>query len=201
MYVLGITGGIGCGKSSVCKYIEETYDAKLVMADDVGKEVCEPGKPALEKLRNLFDAEFFLEDGSMNRKKIASIVFADPEMLRKMNEIIHPEVKDEILRRIENAKMNGCRLFVIEAALFIEAGYASICDEFWYIYVDRETRIKRLGESRGMTPEQVENVMKRQLSEKIFRDECDKVIDNSGDFELTKRQISEALAKVLGENK
>ena len=97
--------------------------------------------------------------------------------------------------------MNGCRLFVIEAALFIEARYASICDEFWYIYADRETRIKRLGESRGMTPEQVENVMKRQLSEKIFRDECDKVIDNSGDFELTKRQMSEALAKVLGENK
>ena len=140
-----------------------------------------------------FGREILHDDGTIDRKKLGQIVFNDNEALLVLNAIMHPAVKEEIRKRICNARENGCEYFIIEAALLLEDNYKQICDELWYIYTDENTRRLRLKESRQYTDEKIDAIMASQLSEEIFRKECQIVIDNSGDFEDTCYQIDEAM--------
>jgi dephospho-CoA kinase len=195
MKIIGITGGIGCGKSEVCRYLKRKYGAQIIMADDVAHEVTQPGTKCCERLKELFGDGYFLEDGSLDRKKTGALVFKRPGLLKKMNGIIHPAVWDEINARLKAAQAAGKGLAVIEAALLVGSNYRQICSEFWYIYADRDVRIKRLIESRDITKEKALDVMKNQISEEEFRAGCDFTVDNSGDFEETARRIDERLLK------
>lgn len=195
MKIIGITGGIGCGKSRVCAYMREKYGAEIIMADDIGHEVMLPGTKCHEKLQSMFEPECFNEDGTLNRKKVGNIAFKDPAVLERMNSVIHPAVWEEIMKRLENARQNNKNIAVLEAAILLESKYADICDELWYIYADRGSRVERLLSSREITGEKIGHVMERQLSEKGFREGCDFVIDNSGDFEKTAVEIDLRLAE------
>ena len=195
MKVIGLTGGIGSGKSEVCRYLKNKYGAEIMMADDVAHEVTEPGSKCWERLKELFGEDYFLEDGSLDRKKAGALAFRQPEILQKMNEIIHPAVWDEIQERLAKAKKAGKKLAVIEAALLVGSRYREICHEFWYIYADRKTRIKRLAESRNISEEKALDVMKNQLSDEEFKAACEFTADNSGDFADTAKQIDEHLSK------
>lgn len=195
MKVIGLTGGIGSGKSEVCRYLKNKYGAEIMMADDVAHEVTEPGSKCWERLKELFGDDYFLEDGSLDRKKAGALAFRQPEILQKMNEIIHPAVWDEIQERLAKAKKAGKKLAVIEAALLVGSRYREICHEFWYIYADRKTRIKRLAESRNISEEKALDVMKNQLSDEEFKAACEFTADNSGDFADTAKQIDEHLSK------
>ena len=195
MEIIGITGGIGCGKSEVCRYLRERYGAEVIMADDVGHEVTRPGTKCCERLKELFGDGYFLEDGSLDRKKAGALVFKRPELLKKMNDIIHPAVWDEINARLKTAQETGKELAVIEAALLVGSKYRQICSEFWNIYADRDVRIQRLIESRDITKEKALDVMKNQISEEEFKAGCDFTVDNSGDFKETARRIDERLLK------
>jgi len=122
------------------------------------------------------------------------VIFADEIILQKVNEIIHPKVKEYLLERIREAEQEKkIELFFIEAALLIEAGYENILDEMWYIYADREVRSLRLQQSRGYSAEKIAQIMESQLREEIFFEKCDFVIDNSGDLEDSYRQVREKL--------
>ena len=196
MTVIGITGGIGCGKSEVCRYLEERYGALVLMADDIAHEVIEPGGEAYEGYMELFGPDYVLPDGTFDRKKIGDLAFKDPGIIQKMNAIVHPAVHQAILSRIEKGRAEGRELAVIEAALLIEANYRDTCREYWYVYSNLETRIQRLLMSRDITEDKIESVVSRQQSEEIFRSECEFVVDNSGDFEDTKAAIDERI-KIL----
>ena len=189
MKIIGITGGVGSGKSRVLSYLEQQFNAVVCQADHVAWELQEPGKRCYLQIVEHFGREILQENETINRKKLGQIVFGNQEELLVLNSIMHPAVKEEIKNRICNASEKGCKYFFIEAALLLEDGYKQICDEMWYIYTDEITRRLRLKESRQYTDKKIDAIMATQLSEEIFRKECQVVIDNSGDFEDTCYQI------------
>ncbi len=195
MKVIGMTGGIGCGKSAVCRYLEKEYHAQIIYSDQVAHELMEPGTDCYRRLRELFGEAYLLPDGHLDRKKIGDAAFKDPQLIARMNEIVHPAVWDEIVSRINRAKESGTELVVLESALLVGSSYRALCDEFWNVYADEETRIQRLIQSRDITREKAENIMARQHSETQFREGCDFTLDNSGDFPETEREIDRRLAK------
>lgn len=123
MRVIGVTGGVGSGKSFVLNYIEEHFDARVVKADDVGHLLMMPGQVCYEPVIQLFGDWVVNEDGSLNRETIAQIVFEKKDMLEKLNKIIHPAVKKYIIREIERSKKEETEFFFIEAALLLEDNY------------------------------------------------------------------------------
>lgn len=195
MHVIGITGGIGSGKSRICDYIGEKYKACILKTDDCGHDVMAPCGTAYDELCELLGNDYFLDDGkTFDRKKIGERAFKEPYLLEKMNSYIHPAVKKEIIKRLELAKKSGCEIGVIESALLIEAGYRDLCDEFWYVCVDRKMRLERLLSSRDITMEKAALIMDRQKSDAEFRKQCEFVIVNNDNFDLTKKQIDERIA-------
>lgn len=196
MQIIGITGGVGSGKSRVLGYMEQQHGACICQADHVAWELQLPGEECYEKIVQTFGREIVQEDGRIDRPKLGSIVFGDAEKLQVLNDIMHPAVKEEIRRRIQKQEETGTALFVLEAALLIEESYGEICKELWYLHVDRQVRIKRLLASRPYTREKIEKMMASQLSEEAYVAGSDRVIENSGTFEETCRQIEKALKEL-----
>lgn len=199
MKVIGITGGVGSGKSQVLAFMKEQFGAVVCQADHVAWKLQEPGGKCYCDIVEYFGTGILNGDKTINRKELGAIVFGDDAKLKVLNAIMHPEVKKEISSRIEMEKTTGTKLFVLEAALLIEEHYNEICDEVWYINADEKIRRQRLKTSRDYTDEKIEAIMASQLSEWEFRKVCHRVIDNSGAFEDICVQI-EDLMKQLGEN-
>ena len=195
MYFIGITGGIGAGKSEVLNYIRQHYNCEIYLADEVAHLVKRPGTPAYKKLIKLLGQDIVCVDGQIDKAAMAGKIFASPKLLEQVNGIIHPAVKEFLLERLEKAKTAGeTALFFVEAALLIEGGYLALVDEMWYIYADEVVRRERLRRTRGYSEEKISQIMSKQLTDNIFRENCDFVIDNSGSFQETRRQIEEKLA-------
>lgn len=195
---IGITGGIGSGKSTVLAILERDYDAVIVQADQIGRELMEPGAACYNAVIDLFGPECVTGDGSLDRSYIAGRIYADERLRNAQNAIIHPAVRTEIMRRMEACRSAGHDWFFVEAALLIEGGYESVCDELWYIYAEESVRVHRLMRDRMMTEESVRAVMRNQLDEATFRAHCAFVIDNSGTEAQTARQIKERMEKYEG---
>lgn len=194
MKFIGITGGVGAGKSALLKYIEKHYKCRIYLADEVAHLVKKKGTACYEALVECLGKEVLDEDGEIDKKKMAAKIFADEELLNKVNGLIHPAVKEYLLEQLKIASMDEeVELFFVEAALLIETGYKALVDEMWYVYAEENIRRQRLMESRGYSPEKVENIMKQQLSEKQFKEAADFVIDNSFTLESAYRQIDRRL--------
>ncbi len=190
MKTIGITGGVGSGKSAILGYLAEHYPCRVLYADELTAKMQKKGGKCYEAMARMFGPEYLLPDGELDRAKIGGRVFGDPEALKALNDLIHPIVVEEIKRQIKEAGSKGnTEFFFLEAALLIETGFDKICDELWYIYARREVRIKRLEESRGYTPERSAQMMERQLPEEVFLKYCQVVIDNSGTLEESISQI------------
>jgi len=187
--IIGITGGVGAGKSSVLRILQDCFDAKVILADLVAHDLMEPGTEGLEAVVHALGDSFILADGSVDRKALAEIIFHDENALQTMNSIIHPLV----WQWIEN-EANTCAesLVVIEAAVF-DTAPDGLFDEIWYVYAADDVRIERLMASRGYTKEKCESIMKKQNSDESFRKICSFVIDNNGSEEETKKQLEEKL--------
>ena len=195
MKVIGVTGGVGAGKSEVLGYIAEHWNATVVEADEVGYLVMRPGKACYSAIVDLFGTEIVKEDQTLDRELIAKIVFENKEMLAKMNGIVHPAVKEYIKKAIKREEENETNIFIVEAALLIEDKYDEICDELWYIYTTEENRRARLKASRGYSDAHVDRMFASQLSEEEYRRHCRVVIDNNGTLEETLTQTEEALRR------
>ena len=189
MKIIGVTGGVGAGKSTVLNYLEKRYGAKLILADLVGHEVMEPGHEAYEQVVKAFGQEIVSEDKTIDRKTLGAIVFADEKKRMILNRIIHPAVRQEILRRLEAADLLHLSYAVVEAALFLEENYDAFCDETWYIYTDEKIRRQRLKESRGYSDERIDQIFRSQKTHEEFQKRCLFMIDNNGSEEETFRQI------------
>ena len=194
MKIIGITGGVGSGKSAVLDDLKARYGAYILKADELANSLKGRGEEGFEPIVALLGEEVLGEDGQIDNKKMAQCIFGDPELLAKVNNILHPMVKERILRSIEEKRAEGkTELFVLEAALLLEEGYDSVVDEMWYIFATEEVREKRLAQSRGYSREKIRSIMQKQLTEEAFREGCDVVIDNSKSMKETQRQIDAVL--------
>ncbi len=189
--VIGITGGIGAGKSAILTYLEQQYECTVIQADLVAHDVKEPQGICYAPLVELLGKSVCDENGLIRRDKMAQMIFANEDLLRSVNNIIHPAVKEVILDRIASCKK---KFIFIEAALLIEDGYLPYLDELWYIYAEEEVRYKRLRENRGYSEEKINQIFEVQLQEECYRAECDFMIDNSKTLVEAYRQIEEHLA-------
>ncbi|MBO5056041.1 MAG: dephospho-CoA kinase [Lachnospiraceae bacterium] len=198
MKVIGITGGIGAGKTAVLSYISQKYNCRIVLADEAAHMVKEPGQNCYNSLVKLLGKDVLKEDQTIDKQKMAEKIFTSPFLLEQVNNIIHPAVKKLILNIIEEERISQVHDFLfIEAALLIEGGYLEIVDELWYIYAKEEVRRRRLKEIRGYSDEKIDSIMEKQLKEDEFRRYCRVVIDNSGVLSDAYCQIDEKLGEYL----
>lgn len=198
MKVIGITGGVGSGKSVVMDILQKEYGAQIILADLVAHDLMEPGQQNYIDIVEAFGEEILAKDKTIDRPALAKVVFGDKDKLIRLNAITHPNVKKEIFRRIDAIKEKGEASFVaVEAALLIEEGYQKDFDAMWYVYVDEATRIDRLKEGRGYTEEKCREIMAKQLPEEVFRKECSTVIDNHLGIPETEKQIKTAVEGLL----
>ena len=187
--IIGITGGVGAGKSSVLEILKTKYGAKILLADLVAHELMEPGSEGLKRVVDALGNGFLKGDGSVDRKALADLLFRDPQALMQVNSIIHPMVWEHMK---SSARESEQSLIVIEAAVF-DTAPAGLFDEIWYVYTSEENRIRRLMESRGYTREKCESIIKRQDPEAAYRKMADRVIDNNKTAKETEQQIKEIL--------
>lgn len=198
MKVIGITGGVGAGKSEILSYLKEHCNCRILMADRLAEELEQPGQDCYDQLLALLGREILQEDGRIDRKKMAARVFTDKSLLEAVNAMIHPAVKQAILQIIRDEKEAARRDYLfIEAALLIEDGYAEIVDELWYIHTEEEVRRQRLKASRGYTDEKIDSILREQLSEEEFYGHCHYVIENSGSLESVYEQLDKKLGEEL----
>ena len=195
MITIGITGGVGAGKSTVLDFLEEKYQAYVMKADEIGHLVMEPGQVCYEPVIALFGKQVIKNDKTIDRRQISDVVFSHPELLEKLNQIIHPAVKQYIKEQLEIKKQQGQKVCVVEAALLLEDHYQEFCDTIWYIHTDEEIRIQRLMENRGYTREKSASIIASQAPESFFRENADYVVVNNGNFAQTRQQIEDIFLK------
>lgn len=189
--VLGITGGVGCGKSTLLSMLEMKKGAKVILADNLGHEVMEPGTECYEQIVTLLGSSILDETGHIKREKMAQIIYGDDEKRRQVNEIVHPSVKKEIKERIRMWQEEP--LVVVETALMFESGCDAYCDEVWGIFTDPEIRIDRLSKSRGYSREKSLSIMQKQMSYEEMKQKCSHVLFNDEDPDKLWEQIKELL--------
>ncbi len=195
MYVIGLTGGIGSGKSTVAKTLEE-QGAKILSADVIGHEVYNPGRPAWQEIVNEFGHEVVAGDGTIDRKKLGAIVFSDPKHLAALNSIVHPRMKGMMRERLASLARQGVKIAVLEAALLFEAKWDDLADEVWVTVVPPKVAAKRTSERSGLPEEQVLERIRSQLSNAERKRKAHVVIDTDCDIEGTTQQALDAWAKL-----
>ena len=196
MMVLGLTGGVGAGKSRILKLFSHDYGAQVIQADLVARKLEDPGQPGLTGLVSLFGTGILQKDGTLDRKGFADRIFGNPEALKRVNALIHPLTWNEIKRQIRES---SAELIVVEAALFDERS-REVCQYLLYVDTQDEIRIQRLMENRGYSREKCLDIMKNQADRNDFLKLADFVIDNSGSLEESRLQIRRILKKTGYDN-
>ena len=194
MKTIGITGGVGAGKSLVLDYIKKHYRAKVYLADEIANTLKLPDNLCYQDIVSLLGEDVLCEDKTIDKNKMAEKIFSQKDLLEKVNAIIHPAVKQFVLSEIEQERKKGeIDFFVLEAALLIEDHYDQILDELWYVYANPDVRANRLKESRNYSEEKIAGIMSSQLSEEAFRKHCKVMINNDSDLEYLYFQIDSHL--------
>ena len=193
MKIIGITGGVGSGKSEVLRYLGEKYGAVVCEADLVAKNLQKKGTICYNKIVEHFGEDILDENGRIDRPHLAQIVFKDDKELHVLNTIVHPAVKENIRRKIRQERKQGTELFILEAALLLEEHYEKFCDKVWYVHTDREIRISRLMENRGYSREKSESIISSQAPDEYFAKHADYIIRNNGDIKDTWLQVEEGI--------
>jgi dephospho-CoA kinase len=165
MKVIGLTGGIGSGKSTAAAILGE-LGAMVISADLIGHEVYAPGTPGFTAVVDAFGDGIVGDDGQIDRRRLGAMVFADPARLARLNAIVHPLIREKLMRRVEAERASSdAPAVVIEAAILLEAGWRSVMDEVWLVTSKREDVFRRLAEQRGLTEAETEARMAHQMSE------------------------------------
>lgn len=195
MKFIGITGGVGAGKSAILDYLKNKPDTKVMLADEIAHELMVPGTQCYDRLKAEFGTEdIYQKDGFFDRIKLAQVIFSDDEKRKKLNGIVHPAVRKYVIGQAAYERKEGrIKILVLEAALLIEEHYDEICDELWYIYTSEENRRIRLKKQRNYSDEKISEIFNSQLTDEKFRKACRVVIDNNGTIEAAEAQIEAAL--------
>lgn len=184
--VIGVTGNIATGKSTVLEYLR-SKGALIIDADKLAHQAMAPGGPAYQEVVAAFGKEILNPDGTINRKALGQIVFADPEALRRLERILHPRVFEMVKEAIAQAPSP---VVVLEAVKLLEAGLSStLCDEIWVVTASQETQLRRLKETRGMDEAQARRIMAAQSPQAAKVNQADRVIRNDGTLEELYAQL------------
>jgi dephospho-CoA kinase len=187
MKVLGLTGGIGSGKSMVARMFAE-LGADVIDADQLAREVVEPGQPALAEIATAFGQDILLPDGRLNRPKLAGIIFADGAARARLNTITHPRIRERMDAEIA-ARQSGSGVLIVDIPLLYENDRSGAVETVIVVWVDPETQLRRLHERDGLTLEEARQRIAAQMPLDEKRARADLVIDNSGSREDTGRQV------------
>ncbi|MDD5926966.1 MAG: dephospho-CoA kinase [Firmicutes bacterium] len=201
MKVIGLTGGTGSGKSTVAAYLKGK-GCHIIDADKISRELTAKGGEALGAIMSAFGQDVFFEDGSLDRKKLGTIVFNDTQKLKILEGIITRKVIELTLQRIAKLKVQGNEsIVVLDAPLLFECGMNDCTDENWLVICEQEQRVNRLMKRDGMERQSIFDRMANQLrdDEKIIL--ADYIIDNSGTLEELYRQIDSLIERVENEKK
>jgi len=201
MLTIGLTGGIGSGKSTVSKMLAE-MGAPILDADKVAHTTYAPGGSAFKEVVAAFGEKILGADGSVDRTKLGPIVFADPSMLQRLTSIVWPRTIERIRELIGEMRSKGeTKPIVVEAAILIEANWQPMCDEVWLVRASKERVIERVERDRGMRPEQTEARIRVQLSDDERRKHADYIIENEGSLEDLRAGVKRAWDGALARNR
>jgi dephospho-CoA kinase len=196
--VIGLTGGIGSGKTTVAGMLAE-LGARVIDADKIGHEVYRPGSEGFRRVVEAFGPGVVAPDGTIDRRALGTVVFADAAARARLDAVVHPLIAEEIGRRVAGAGAEGgAAPIVIEAAILIEAGWRSLVDRLWVVSVDRETATARLLASRPLTPPEVQRRIAAQMPDEERRRLADVVIENRGTPAVLRTHVERAWREVVG---
>lgn len=186
---IGLTGGIACGKSTVSSMLVRR-GALLVDADQIAREVVEPGTPVLASVIERFGADLLLPDGSLHRKKLGERIFGDQEARKALEGLLHPPIRATMRARMEAyAASDPDKLVVVDVPLLYESNLQGMFEQVMVVYIPRELQLQRLMGRDKLTQEQAEKRLASQMPIEEKRALADYVIDNSGSLEDTERQL------------
>ncbi len=188
MYVIGLTGGIASGKSTVSKVLAE-LGACIIDADKIAREIVEPGAPAWFDIVAYFGEKILNEDETLNRKKLGALVFKNKQDRDQLEKMTHPHIKREIRSKIEFAREAGTFVTVLDIPLLFEVGWFFLVDEIWVVYVSPDTQVKRLMLRDQLNLDEAMKRIQSQMSLEAKAQKADCIIDNDGDFSAVKEQI------------
>jgi len=195
MKIIGLTGGIGSGKSTVSKFLAH-LGAVVIDADKVGHEVFKPGTKAWQEVVDAFGQGIISADGTIDRRKLGEIVFSNPGARAKLNQIMHPLIYEQVKSRMEEYGRKGVAIIIVEAPLLLEVGWKSLVDEVWVTSASEATVIKRLKEQKGLSETQSLARIRTQLTDEERIRQADVVIDTDCALDELKERI-EALWRKL----
>lgn len=192
MFTVGITGGIGSGKSTVTRILEK-YGAKLIIADDLAKEIVQRGMPAYERIISEFGTGILDREGNIDRKKLGDIVFADKSRLSVLNRITHGIVAERIRLRLEQFRSENSKLAVVEAIVPVKHGFLDLVDSVWVVLAPETIRIERIVRRNGTTCFDAKRRVRSQMSDEEYKSIADKVIYNDGTLEELEAKVWDIL--------
>ena len=190
---IGITGGIGSGKTEVTNIIRKK-GYLVIDADEISRELAKPGEPVLDRLREEIGDSVFFENGNLHRKALAKLMFNNPDILRTVNGIFHTEIKKRIADMVSRADSDGRQVVFISAPLLLESGTDDMVDEIWLVTADENIRINRTKERDDVSEADVFERIQSQMPDSEKRDRADIIIENNGSLELLHSKIEEVLS-------
>lgn len=197
MFVIGITGGIGSGKSTVAGICART-GYPVLDADQISRQVTAAGGSALPAVVERFGPDMLAADGSLDRQKMAALVFKDRRSLDRLSQIIHQQVLAEIAARIEQYRQSGVKAVFLDVPIPVRQGFLDQCDQVWVVWSDMDIRIRRLTD-RGMPVEEARRRIAMQMTDEEYKALATHLIENNGDIGDLFRQVSELLSQELGQ--
>jgi len=190
MFVIGITGNFGTGKTTVSNMLAE-LGAGLINADELGHEVIEPDKPAYQEVLAAFGKSVLNPNGEIDRSKLGNLVFDDSTALARLNQITHPRIYEIVKKKIDAYRQSGTEIVVLEAALLLEAGWRPLLDQVWVTTAPEATIVRRLKSSRGLSEEQILDRLRAQMPQEKKAKQADVVIDTDCSMDELKVRVIE----------
>ena len=194
MKIIGLTGGIGTGKSTVSAYLAQK-GCKIIDADLISHQMTEAGSPCLAEIKDAFGEDVFLRDGNLDRKKVGRLVFADATKKKTLEQIITRRVIEKTLQILQDCRARQEALVVLDAPLLFECGMQRYTDETWLVVCRTETRLRRIAARDGLAEEDIQKRIANQMSTEQKEKLADYIIDNSRDLAWLYAQIDTLLAK------
>lgn len=193
-FIVGLTGGIASGKSTIAQLLKQR-GFSIVDADIAARKVVEPGEKAYTEIVEEFGSDILLEDGSLDRGKLGSIVFENEEKRKKLNAIVHPAVRKKMKEWQEEELQTGKKTIILDIPLLFESKLTHLVERIIVVYVNEETQLKRLMERNGFTVEEAKSRISSQMPLREKLDLSDAVIDNNGTIEETEIQLDDLIEK------
>ena len=194
MKIVGLTGGISSGKSTVSSYLKQ-LKIPVIDADEVARKVVEPNSQGAREIRKTFGSDVFEEDGSLNRQKLGALIFSNAENRQKLDDLLQPLIKIMILDEIEEYRQKGETMIVLDLPLLFEKHYEKLCEEIIVVYVPRELQLERLMKRNQYTKQEALSRINSQLSIEEKRKRATVLLDNQGTIQQLYHQVEQWLVE------